>query len=527
MKKQFIVSGYNITTDPSFQNEKFGNVPELLKQMETLYLETQDKNNKKIIDKLNNLIVQYSLSPQLKNYLSVAFSVQGKYDKAKEVNNWIITEHPEYLFAKLNRANEFITNDELEKVPEILGDAMELKSLYPNRDLFHLAEVTGFLKVTIHYFAAKGNLELAENRLKILKEIAPNHPDTEAAEKLVFTLLMLKGKERWDEERKLRIAPKNIAKAPKKIITKAPEFNHSEIENLYHFDLAIPPEMLSEILALPRTTLIADLEKMLIDAVERYAYFVDLGWEEETHNFVLHALFLLKEMNAEESLPQIISFLVYDDEFLNFWLGDHLTESLWLCFYSLGLNNTGLLKQLLLLPNLTTYVKAAVTDALSQMVLHNPEKRNEILTIFSDVFTTNLAANIDDDIIDSDFLGIAVGDAIDCNLNELLPVIKQLYEKGYVGLEINGLFKDVEKEFANLWRRNKKKELFTIFEIYDNVLKNWSGYQENDDDFVNDDEDYNYTYKRKEQAVSNKINRNDPCPCGSGKKYKKCCIDKF
>lgn len=25
------------------------------------------------------------------------------------------------------------------------------------------------------------------------------------------------------------------------------------------------------------------------------------------------------------------------------------------------------------------------------------------------------------------------------------------------------------------------------------------------------------------QAQSNKISRNSPCPCGSGKKYKKCC----
>jgi SWIM/SEC-C metal-binding protein len=24
-------------------------------------------------------------------------------------------------------------------------------------------------------------------------------------------------------------------------------------------------------------------------------------------------------------------------------------------------------------------------------------------------------------------------------------------------------------------------------------------------------------------AVSHKVGRNDPCPCGSGKKYKKCC----
>jgi uncharacterized protein YecA (UPF0149 family) len=30
-----------------------------------------------------------------------------------------------------------------------------------------------------------------------------------------------------------------------------------------------------------------------------------------------------------------------------------------------------------------------------------------------------------------------------------------------------------------------------------------------------------------QQTVSNKIGSNDPCPCGSGKKYKKCCIDKL
>ena len=27
-----------------------------------------------------------------------------------------------------------------------------------------------------------------------------------------------------------------------------------------------------------------------------------------------------------------------------------------------------------------------------------------------------------------------------------------------------------------------------------------------------------------EQAHSEDIGRNDPCPCGSGKKYKKCCL---
>jgi len=26
--------------------------------------------------------------------------------------------------------------------------------------------------------------------------------------------------------------------------------------------------------------------------------------------------------------------------------------------------------------------------------------------------------------------------------------------------------------------------------------------------------------------IETKVNRNDPCPCGSGKKYKKCCMNK-
>ena len=32
-------------------------------------------------------------------------------------------------------------------------------------------------------------------------------------------------------------------------------------------------------------------------------------------------------------------------------------------------------------------------------------------------------------------------------------------------------------------------------------------------------------YRQSCQAVSRKVGRNDPCPCGSGKKYKNCCMD--
>ncbi|MBN2379207.1 SEC-C domain-containing protein [candidate division WOR-3 bacterium] len=33
--------------------------------------------------------------------------------------------------------------------------------------------------------------------------------------------------------------------------------------------------------------------------------------------------------------------------------------------------------------------------------------------------------------------------------------------------------------------------------------------------------------KPKPVTVNKKVGRNDPCPCGSGKKYKKCCYPKY
>lgn len=43
-------------------------------------------------------------------------------------------------------------------------------------------------------------------------------------------------------------------------------------------------------------------------------------------------------------------------------------------------------------------------------------------------------------------------------------------------------------------------------------------------------EHYGSKYVRRidtgEQIKSEKIGRNDLCPCGSGKKYKRCCLDK-
>jgi hypothetical protein len=163
-----------------------------------------------------------------------------------------------------------------------------------------------------------------------------------------------------------------------------------------------------------------------------------------------------------------------------------------------------------------------------------------MISVFAEVFEAFINASEADNLIDIEFLGFAIGDTIDCQLHELLPIIKVLFEKGYVSQFINGNFVAVEEEF-NHPRSYYKKEIYSIFELYDHVLSTWEGYRneakgEGELEITSNRPSVEYVSPKREytpyvptespaikQAVSEKIGRNDPCPCKSGKKYKKCC----
>lgn len=521
MKKNIIKYEYEITTDPDFQYKKYGISDELQEQLESLYFEARDKNNKKTLDKLTNLVIKYPTIPTLKNYLSLAYHYRGMSAKAIEINNWIITEHPDYLFALLNKANECIDNEDFDKIPLILGENFEIKSLYPDRKIFHLMEVTGYLKVVIRYFSAIGDIEMAENRFDLLKDIAPEHPDTDQAKDFILNLKKKIVTIANEIERQYTITPTSLVKTPVSKTTKAPIFNHKEIQYLYSYGFDIPNKLIKNILDLPHSTLITDLEKVLQDAVNRYKHFESKDYEDKTHTFALHALLLLKEIKAEQSLPNVLSFFLNNEEVLKFWIGDHLTENIWSCFYELGINKTHLLKEFMLTPGVYTYSKSEVSVALCQMALKNPARKQEILNIYSEVLSRFIIAKPEENLLDTDFINLMIGDIIDCRFSELLPLIKVLDDKNYILPSFIGDYNKIKQEITNSNSKAQnlnKRQLLNIFEIYDDVLKNWCN-DEYDDNIIGSS---NFPPL---SIVSNKVGRNDPCPCGSGKKFKNCCIN--
>ncbi len=519
--------GYTITTDPFFFNEQNAITPELSRKLEQYHQMALD-GKKSSIQKIIDAIEQHPDNPQLKNYLSVLYGELNETQKMYDVNKWIIAEHPNYLFGKLNLANEYYLKKEYNKMQDVLGHQMELKTLYPDRETFHLNEVISFLKCTVLYFTAIGDIKQAEIRYEIMHELAPDSTDTEIAMRQIIITSMKAGQKRFEDEQKSKIS---VETKIQKIstISKAPNFCHQEIKWLYSNGLYIGEEKINIILSLKKDTLIQDLELVLQDSINRYGYFSKLvesnGWNEENMNFVVHAIYLLGELEATKSIDAIFNVLSQSDEYFELYLGDFITSMIWEPIFKVAANNLEACKQFMFKPSIDTYARTTFPDMVEQLALHHPERREEAINWFSDVIHFFLNSTLEDNVIDSDLIALLICNVIDIKGHELLPIIEKLFEQGIVSQGICGQWKEVREAFKRPDNYNKIKDILPIVERYEKVTLTWSGYNE---DESNSKFDYNEYFEPRLMPLraEPKIGRNEPCLCGSGKKYKKCCLNK-
>ena len=518
---------YNITTDPQFLDDQNAITPLFAHILERYHHMALD-GKKSSIPLMLSAIEKYPDNPQLKNYLSVLYRQLNMVQKMYDVNKWIIAEHPNYLFGKLNLANEYYLKKEYDKMPDVLGHEMELKSLYPNRETFHLNEVTSFLKSTILYFTAIDDIEQAEIRFDLMKQIAPDSPDTEMITRIIFAARMKAGQKRYEEEQKTKIS---VVTKSQKIRTdsKEPIFFHQEINDLYNNGLYIEKEKLEIILSLPRETLLQDLELVLQDSINRYSFFQKImnedGWNEESSNFVIHAIYILGELQASNSLEAVFDVLSQSEDYLEIYFGDFLAGMLWEPLYKIAANKLQECKEFIFRPGVDTYARNNFFDMVEQIALHHPERADEIINWFDEVIQFFLKSNINDNVIDSDLIGLLICNVIDIKGDKLLSVIEKLFDKGIVSTGICGSWIEVKKALSGSGSSDKRRDILPIFDRYDNITSTWAGYNE-EESYPNFDFSTKYDSPFNPIKAEPKTGRNEKCPCGSGKKFKKCCLNK-
>jgi hypothetical protein len=194
-KRYIEINGYTVTTDTSFLDERFG-ITQKIKNLLQDYYPKAHKGSPNTIRKLKHLCRKYPSIPQFKNLLSTAYGAAGKKQKAYNVNRWMLREHPDYLYGKINLAKEYLFEGEPEKVPEVMGKYVELNKLYPEREVFHSTEVLMFNQVAVQYYLKIDDVRRAKTHLNLMEELDYDHQETELARKLYLKYCILKTAER-------------------------------------------------------------------------------------------------------------------------------------------------------------------------------------------------------------------------------------------------------------------------------------------------------------------------------------------
>lgn len=520
------VKSIRITEDSDFINEQNHITPYIQKHLEKVYYDVL-KGKKAVYDRLQKYIQRYPKVPIFKNYLTIYYMLQNNYEKAYECNRWVLKEHPTYLFATINLANEYIAKQEYNKVVTLFGEGFLIQDTFDYRDEFHIDEVVSYYLVVIKCYFAMDDPDSAELIINMLYELDPYNHKLEDIDSIRYNYNILKSKERHIEEKKHRRNVKSLETKRTTVIEPPKFMNKSLAEKLYTKDLNEYSIIISEIDEDTCITPELDLALVIQDSINRYDYFekaYDTGKIKENNlAFLSHAIILMKKFEIPNGLEILLNFFCQDADFIEFWLGD-MREDLFLSvLIHYGKDKLTSFADFLSEPNIDTYNKSLIGTALVMTPSIHPKLREEVIE-HSRIILKFFQENFENPAIgDTDFLGFFIADLMDIKAVELLDDIKILYEKEYVGYGICGPYEDVVESMEEAEKKSNynRADFVTIQQHYEYIIDNWF----RDQDFKSPFEMYeNDILENKIPMSSKKVGRNDPCPCGSGKKYKKCCL---
>ena len=260
-----------------------------------------------------------------------------------------------------------------------------------------------------------------------------------------------------------------------------------------------------------------------------------------------YALYLLTEFRAKEALPAVLEIFSLREPLLDELIGDSVTEFTRRILAVLADDQPDLIESLIPSPHLDDYIRWEAASALCQLVKEGRLTRDDGV----ERLARQMRAAIQTE--DTWAATITVSALGALNPLELQDEIKGVFDEGWVeedlmdwkcfhehdlhpdqpGLcpdlltwepasvadtveEIRGwhCFSEQARQDHERWEeREAEKEFARAFGVIEE--------SHFDSDAVDPSGDVLRTIRRDTLRVG----RNDPCPCGSGKKYKKCCLN--
>jgi len=247
------------------------------------------------------------------------------------------------------------------------------------------------------------------------------------------------------------------------------------------------------------------------------------------HLYAMHLLAWWRDGRAFRPLLALASGP--DQDLVDDLLGDHITEGLGRCLASVSGGDLGPIKELIADERLAVWVRSAGLDALAACVAEGDADHGAVVAYLADLAEREATA-IRSGRPASDNSGMELLDLVVSTIADLGAVEHLSAIRGYFAEELlDESFADlasVERDIADpvavcLERLRVQRKGYVADPVKEMAL--WAAFTEEPrrgrDDDVDDVMPWAppaHTYVRD----GPKVGRNDPCPCGSGKKYKKC-----
>lgn len=268
------------------------------------------------------------------------------------------------------------------------------------------------------------------------------------------------------------------------------------------------------------TEAIKKKESIIPDLLKIIEYSTDnirsLSDEYFAHVF---AMYLLAQFREKRAFPLLINFFsVPGDTVMNI-AGDIVTEDLGRIFASVFDGDTDLLKSLIENENTDEFIRSAAMSAFVTLVVNGEKSREEILNYFKELLSSEKLSRQP-----SHVWSALIDRCTDLYPGEVYEEIKEVFNNDLTDPYFIHL-KDVE-EVLNRGKEKTVADLlknhhYTLIEDTVGELEHWACFNMSGQNEYQDS-----SYQNPNVRTGKKIGRNEPCPCGSGKKYKKCCLNK-
>lgn len=271
--------------------------------------------------------------------------------------------------------------------------------------------------------------------------------------------------------------------------------------------------------------------------------------KDESYLIHLPAIYILAYFQEKKAYESIIKILSLPDEQVFDLLGDTVTEDLKNILASVCDGNIEPIKGIIEDSSLDEFVRSEALESLLILLNHSVVSREQLVAYFKELFNGKLEA--DYSYVWESLLGC-------CSLIHPEGLSDEI-EKAFTDGKVMEIFFDriftkhqLKRSVIEVLNELKENEEYSFVSEEDVfLLESWVGgssdKEDDDDDYEGDeypfDEDdenemegdllmKNVVNAFKDNEISMNVpfkresfvGRNDPCPCGSGKKYKKCCL---